>query len=71
MWVVFDGILVVTSWSILHSSANGLRTLRNFRIFAMCGRLDALKYVMHAVYDSIPSMAAVWMILGKGMAFGI
>lgn len=30
MWLVFDGILVVTSWSILHSSVNGLRTLRNF-----------------------------------------
>jgi hypothetical protein len=67
VWLVFDGILVVTSWSFLNSSVKGFRSLRIFRIFALCGRLDSLKHILDAVHDSAPSMGAIWMILGKDM----
>jgi lipid-A-disaccharide synthase-like uncharacterized protein len=64
IWLVFDGTLVVGSWLFLNSSLKVLRTLRIFRIFALCGRLDSLKNVLLAVYESVPSMGAIWMILG-------
>ena len=63
-WLVFDGLLVVSSWIFMDSSVKVLRTLRIFRIFALISRLESLRVVLTAVWDSVPQMGAIWLILG-------
>ncbi len=63
-WLVFDGLLVVGSWIFMDSSVKILRTLRIFRIFALISRLESLRVVLTAIWDSVPQMGAIWLILG-------
>ena len=63
-WLVFDGVLVVSSWAFMGSSIKALRTLRVFRIFALISRLESLRAIINALLTSIPQMGSIWMILG-------
>jgi voltage-gated sodium channel len=63
-WCVFDGVLVISSWAFMGTSVKALRTLRIVRIFALISRLESLRTVLTAVWNSIPAMGSIWLILG-------
>ena len=64
-WLVFDGVLVVSSWAFMGSSIKkALRTLRVFLIFALISRLESLRTIINALWNSMPQMGTIWMILG-------
>jgi Ion transport protein len=63
-WLIFDGVLVISSWAFMGSSIKALRTLRIFRVFALISRLESLRTVLSALWNSIPQMGSIGMILG-------
>jgi voltage-gated sodium channel len=63
-WLIFDGVLVISSWVFMGSSIKALHTLRIFRIFALISRLESLRTVLNALWNSLPQMGSISMILG-------
>ncbi|KAG7363774.1 ion transport protein [Nitzschia inconspicua] len=60
-WLVFDLIIIVTSWSF--SSVQIIRAFRIFRALRLVTRIKILKNLILAMFSVIPRMAAIGLML--------
>lgn len=63
-WLVFDGLIVTSSWAFAGSPVQQLRSFRIFRVFSLISRLESLKTLISAIGHSVPQMGSIWLILG-------
>ena len=60
-WLVFDFIVIVASWSL--SSAQIIRAFRIFRALRLVTRVKMMKNLVLAVFNVMPKMAAIGLLL--------
>lgn len=62
-WLVFDFIVILTSWVFLGSSLAILRSFRIFRVFSLFSRWESLRTLFEAIGSTLPKMASIWLSL--------
>lgn len=62
-WLVFDFLVITTSWAFNDSPITVLRSFRVFRIFAIISKAKSMKTLFSALVRSIPSMVSVSVVL--------
>lgn len=60
-WLVFDFIIIVTSWSL--SGIQVVRAFRIFRAFRLTTRVKVLKDLLTALFSVMPRMGAISLLL--------
>ena len=58
-WLLFDAIIVGTSWAFMDSQMAIFRSFRIFRLFALVSRCSSLRRLFKAVAKTIPNMATI------------
>jgi hypothetical protein len=61
-WLLFDFIIILTSWSF--SSLQIIRAFRIFRALRLVTRIEVMRNVVLAVFNVIPRLSAISLLLG-------